>query len=81
MGFCLRWIAPYPLGGALPGLEEDHSAVDDAVCAIEFVDGVRQTGGDTGMSACENRQSAKKNLGKAQMNADKTRIQKTDCNT
>ena len=33
------------------------------------------------MSERENRQRAKKNLEKAQMNADETRIQKTDCNT
>ena len=37
----------------LPWIEEEHPAVDDAVCTEQFMDGAQQTDGGTGMSAPE----------------------------
>lgn len=41
---------------ALPGIEEKHAAAQDAVCAVEPVDGPAPIDGDAGMSAPESRQ-------------------------
>ena len=44
--------------GALPGIKEKHAAAQNAVCAVELVDGAPSVAGRTGMSASENRQIA-----------------------
>jgi len=46
--------------GALPGAEEEHAAAQDAVCAVQSVDGAPPIAGGAGMSAPENRQGAAK---------------------
>ena len=40
--------------GALPGLDEEHLADQDAVCALQSVDGAPQADGCAGMSASKN---------------------------
>ena len=46
--------------GALPGIEEEHVAAQDAVCAVQSLDGAPSIAGGAGMSAPEIRQMAAK---------------------
>ena len=46
--------------GALQRLGQEHRAVDDAVCAEQFVDGPPATHGGAGMSAPEGRVNARR---------------------
>lgn len=44
--------------GALPGPEEKHAAAQNAVCAIELVDGTAPVDSNAGMSASKSREIA-----------------------
>ncbi len=46
--------------GALPAAEEEHAAAQDAVCAVQSLDGAPPIAGGAGMSAPEIRQMAAK---------------------
>ena len=48
-------------------IKEEHPAVDDAVCAKQFMDGAQQTDGSTRVKAPENRKSAQKRAQVRQM--------------
>ena len=65
--------------GALPGLEEKHTAAQNPVCAAKPVDGPAPVAGRTGMSASESRAAALNGVEQPALSASGTKTTQTCC--